>query len=304
VNGTAGHIVRFDSGLDALDKQRHFFEIAPMHDPADDVLKADTPADENTVFEADNLTFSYAAKPTIKGISFRIGKGEIVALVGANGSGKSTLVKLLLDMYKPDGGTLKVFGRAFSEYKRDFLRSKIGVFFQNYYIFHSPLRENVGVGAVEDMDKDAKIREAIKLGGAERVVEKLPQGMNTLLGKFQDPSGTELSGGEKQRVASARTYMSNRDVLIFDEPASMLDPIAELEQFTNIRNLLDGRTAILISHRVGFARLADKIIMLNEGEIAETGRHDELMAKNGLYATFFNEQAQWYGSAEGGGRNG
>jgi ATP-binding cassette subfamily B protein len=294
VGGTAGHIVRFDSGLDALNKQRNFFEIAPMYDPASDTGKADAPADENTVFEVENLTFSYDNKPTIKGISFKITKGEVVALVGANGSGKSTLVKLLLDMYKPDSGAIRVFGRSFSEYKRDFLRSKIGVFFQNYYIFHSPLRENVGVGAVEDMDDVTKIKAAIKLGGAVKVVEKLPQGIDTLLGKFQDPSGTELSGGEKQRVASARTYMSNRDVLIFDEPASMLDPIAELEQFTNIRNLLYGRTAILISHRVGFARMADKIIMLDNGEIAETGKHDELMQKNGLYAKFFNEQAQWY----------
>ncbi|MDR1329016.1 MAG: ABC transporter ATP-binding protein/permease [Oscillospiraceae bacterium] len=297
VSGTAGHIVRFDSGLDALDKQRRFFEIAPMHDPEADAGKAGAPADENTVFEADGLTFSYADKPAIKGISFKVNKGEVVALVGANGSGKSTLVKLLLDMYKPDGGTLKLFGREFGEYKRDFLRSKIGVFFQNYYIFHSPLRENVGVGAVEDMDDEAKIREAIRLGGAERVVEKLPRGIDTLLGKFQDPTGTELSGGEKQRVASARAYMSNRDVLIFDEPASMLDPIAEMEQFTNIQKLLDGRTAILISHRVGFARMADKIIMLNDGELAETGTHGELMAKGGLYAKFFNEQAQWYNTA-------
>jgi ATP-binding cassette subfamily B protein len=304
VTGIAGHIVRFDSGLDALDKQRAFFEMAPMFDMQADMDKADSTADDETVFEVENLKFSYDDKLTIDDISFNVRKGEIIALVGANGSGKSTLVKLLLNMYKPDSGSIKFFGRTFDEYKRDFLRGKIGVFFQNYHIFHASVRENVGVGAVEDMDNDAKIREAIRLGGAEKVVEKLPQGVDTLLGKFQDPSGTELSGGEKQRVASARAYMSNRDVLIFDEPASMLDPIAEMEQFTNIRNLLDGRTAILISHRVGFARMADKIIMLDKGKIAETGRHDDLMAKNGLYARFFNEQAQWYDTTKGGGGNG
>jgi ATP-binding cassette subfamily B protein len=156
------------------------------------------------------------------------------------------------------------------------------------------MRENVGVGAVEDMNDEAKIWEAIRMGGASKVVEKLPKGLDTILGKFQDRNGTELSGGEKQRVASARTHMSNRDILIFDEPASMLDPIAELEQFQNIRDLLDNRTAILISHRVAFARMADKIIMMDDGRIAETGTHDELMALNGLYAHFFNEQAQWY----------
>jgi ATP-binding cassette subfamily B protein len=299
ITGTARGIYSFDLGLDGLDKQRNFFEIAPMHDPADDVGKADTPAEENTVFEVEDLKFSYADKPTIKGISFKVNKGEIVALVGANGSGKSTLVKLLLNMYKPDSGTIKFFGRTYGEYKRDFLRSKIGAFFQDFYIFHSSLRENVGVGAVEDMDNEAKIREAMRRGQAEKIAEQLPNKLDTLLLKFMDKSGYELSGGEKQRVASARTHMSNRDVLIFDEPASMLDPIAEMEQFNNIREMLDGRTAILISHRVGFARMASKVIMLNDGEIAETGTHDELMAQDGLYARFFNEQAQWYDTKGG-----
>ena len=296
ISGMAMYIVRLDFGLISLDKQRRFFELIKPDGAAG---AADSPADENTVFDVENLSFSYSDKPAIKGISFKINKGEVVALVGENGSGKSTLVKLLLDMYRPSGGTIKMFGRAFNEYKRGFLRSKIGVFFQNFYIFHSPLRENVGVGAAEDMEDEGKILEAIRRGGAEKVAANLPQGLDTLLGKFQDPSGTELSGGEKQRVASARAHMSNRDVLVFDEPASMLDPIAEMEQFNGIREMLDGRTAILISHRVGFARMADKIIMLHDGEIAETGTHDDLMALNGKYAHFFNEQAQWYVTADG-----
>jgi ATP-binding cassette subfamily B protein len=297
VAGTAGHIVRFDSGLDALDKQRNFFEIAGVNSPesaASEIGRADTAADEQTVFEVDNLKFSYENKPAIKGVSFKINKGEVIALVGQNGSGKSTLIKLLLDMYKPDSGSVKVLGRAYADFKKDYIRKKIGVFFQNYYLFHSTMRENVGVGAVEDLNDEAKIWEAIRKGGAEKVVASLPNGLDTILGKFQDKNGTELSGGEKQRVASARTHMSNRDILIFDEPASMLDPIAEMEQFQNIRQMLDGRTAILISHRVGFARMADKIIMLDHGQIAETGTHDELMRSAGLYAHFFNEQAQWY----------
>ena len=291
ISGTARYIVRFDFGLISLDKQRRFFELIK---PDGESGVAETPADEDTVFEVENLSFSYESKPAIRGISFKVNKGEVVALVGKNGSGKSTLVKLLLNMYKPSEGTVKVFGRPYSEYKRDYIRKKISVFFQNFYIFHSTLRENVGIGALEDMDNEQKIQEAIKKGGAEKVVSNVPNGLDTLLGKFQDPSGTELSGGEKQRVASSRTHMSNRDVLIFDEPASMLDPIAEMEQFNNIRKMLDGRTAVLISHRVGFARMADKIIMLDDGVIAETGTHKELMDLNGQYAHFFNEQAQWY----------
>jgi ATP-binding cassette subfamily B protein len=297
VAGTAGHIVRFDSGLDALDKQRNFFEIAGVDKLNAHTIehgKSDSPADENTIFEVNNLKFSYGNKPTIKGVSFKINKGEVIALVGQNGSGKSTLIKLLLDMYKPDSGSVKVLGRAYADFKKDYIRKKIGVFFQNYYLFHSTMRENVGVGAIEDLNDEAKIWVAIRKGGAEKVVANLPNGLETILGKFQDKNGTELSGGEKQRVASARTHMSNRDILIFDEPASMLDPIAEMEQFQNISQMLDGRTAILISHRVGFARMADKVIMLDDGQIAETGTHDELMSKGGLYAHFFNEQAQWY----------
>jgi ATP-binding cassette subfamily B protein len=296
ISGTARYIVRFDFGLVSLDKQRRFFT---MIKPESARGTAESPADESTVFEVQNLMFSYENKPTIKDISFMIKKGEIVALVGQNGSGKSTLVKLLLNMYKPDSGLVKVLGRTYDAYKPGYIRTKIGVFFQNFYIFHSPLRENVGVGAVEDMEDEQKLAEAIRKGGAEKVVANLPQGMDTLLGRFQDPSGTELSGGEKQRVASARAHMSNRDILIFDEPASMLDPIAEMEQFNNIRNMLDGRTAILISHRVGFARMADKIIMLDDGQIAEMGSHEELMAQGGQYAHFFNEQAQWYSTVGG-----
>ena len=299
ISGTARNITTFDFGLIALDKQRRLFEVAKPGDYGD----ADTPADENVVFDVQNLTFSYGDTQTIKGINFCVNKGEIVALVGENGSGKSTLVKLLLNMYKPDGGTIKVFGREYSEYKHDYTRTKIGVFFQDYYIYHAPLRENIGVGAVEDIENEERILAALKKGSAEKVAENLPKGLDTILGTFQDPSGTELSGGEKQRVASARAHMSDRDVLIFDEPASMLDPIAEMEQFNGIRDMLDDRTAILISHRVGFARMADKIIMLDDGQIAETGTHNELMEKDGLYAKFFNEQAQWYDTAGKGGSN-
>ena len=297
ISGTAGHISRLQFSLVALNKQHQYLSLVQPVVYGD----ADTPADENTVFDVQNLTFSYADTQTIKDISFRVNKGEVVALVGENGSGKTTLVKLLLNMYKPESGSIRVFGRQYGEYKQDYIRTKIGVFFQDYYIYHAPVRENIGVGAVEDMENEERLIAAMKKGGAEKLVSKLPNGMDTLLGTFQDPSGTELSGGEKQRVASARAHMSDRDVLVFDEPASMLDPIAEMEQFNGIRDMLDGRTAILISHRVGFARMADKIIMLNDGEIAETGKHDELMAKDGLYAKFFNEQAQWYDTANIGG---
>ena len=290
ISGMAMHIVRLDFGLVSLNKQRSFFEyIKPETGGTMEV-----PTEESFVFEVTDLSFSYSGKPAIKGISFKVEKGEVIALVGANGSGKSTLVKLLLNMYKPDSGEIKLFGKAFDAYHKEFVRNKVGVFFQDYYIFHSSVRENIGVGAVADMDDDEKILEAAKLGGAAKLLSEMPQGLDTLLLKTFDPSGLELSGGEKQRIASSRAHMCNREVLIFDEPASMLDAIAELEQFKNIQGMLNGRTAILISHRIGFARMADKIIMLDDGEIAEMGTHDELISMDGLYAHFFREQAQWY----------
>ena len=295
ISGTAGNIYRFDSGLFALEQQMKIITYKPETDMELDKLKADTPLDENTVFKAENLCFNYIDdKPTLKNISFTVKKGEVVALVGVNGSGKTTLVKLLLNMYKPNSGSLTFMGRPYGDYRRDFLRSRIGVFFQDFFIFHQSFRENVAAGGIEDLDNEARILDAVNKGGADKVLANLTKGMDTLLGKFQDKSGTELSGGEKQRVGAARAHMNNRDVLIFDEPASMLDPIAEMQQFMNIKDMLDGRTAILISHRVGFARMADRIIMLDNGVIAETGKHDELMEKKGLYARFFNEQAQWY----------
>lgn len=295
VSGLAGLIYRFDSGLEGLDKQRAFFDIAekPMDKPESE--KFATPLDEGVVFDVENLNFTYdSGAEAIKNISFSVKRGETVALVGENGSGKSTLVKLLLNMYKPQSGSIKLFGREYGDYKKDFLRSRIGVVFQNFHIFHMTLRENVGAGRAEDMWNDVKINDAIQKGGAQKIVNNLSNGIETLLGKFMDKSGTELSGGEKQRVSAARAHMDNRDVLIFDEPASMIDPIAEMEQFISIKNMLNGRTAILISHRVGFARIADKIIMLKNGEIAEMGTHEELMKNGGEYAHFFNEQAQWY----------
>lgn len=297
VSGLAGLVYKFDAGLSGLEKQRLFFEIAEAEEDCD-ATKADTPEDENTVFAVEHLYFSYpSGTAALRDISFKVNRGETVALVGENGSGKSTLVKLLLNMYKPQSGSIRVFGRRYNEYNKDFLRSRIGVIFQNFHIFHLTMRENIGAGRVEDMWDDDKINDAIKKGGADKVVKKLKNGVETLLGNFMDKSGTELSGGEKQRVGAARAHMDNRDVLIFDEPASMLDPIAEMEQFMEIRNMLHGRTAILISHRIGFARIADKIIMLKDGKIAEMGTHNELMARNGAYAEFFQEQAQWYDTA-------
>lgn len=152
----------------------------------------------------------------------------------------------------------------------------------------------MGLGNVADMENEALIVDAIRKGGASKLIGKLKYGLLTLLGKQVSKEGAILSGGEGQRVAVSRTHMSDKDILIFDEPASMLDPIAEMEQFFSIKKKLSGRTAVLVSHRIGFARLADRIIVIQNGALVEDGTHEQLIQKDGVYATLFNEQAQWY----------
>jgi ATP-binding cassette subfamily B protein len=168
------------------------------------------------------------------------------------------------------------------------------MFFQDFHIFHATLRENVGFGDLKKLSNTERILLAMQKGGADKLPSRFPKGLDQWLLRKVIKEGAMLSGGEKQRVAVSRAHMSDKEILIFDEPAAALDPIAEMKQFHAIREKIEGRTAILISHRVGFARLADRIIVLNHGRLAESGTHEELMSSNGIYAGFFREQARWY----------
>jgi ATP-binding cassette subfamily B protein len=296
ISGLARNIMSFDYGLYALDRQRKFFEIAPFKDNSTKKFNSSIKKVENIpVFLLQDVSFAYReGVPVLKNINLRINKGEVIAIVGENGSGKTTLTKLLLGMFKPTAGNMEFLGNSYEKYLPDEIRASIGVFFQDFYLFHAPLSENIAYGDIANLNDEDKIYDAIQKSGADKVIRKLPKGIHTLLGKQVYKDGVELSGGEKQRIGVARAHMSNRDILIFDEPAAALDPIAEMDQFLNIRERLKGRTAILISHRVGFARMADKVLMMENGCIIEEGHHEELMAHNGAYARFFKEQAQWY----------
>lgn len=278
---------RFDYGLYGLGLLKDFLDQAPLISEEDEKDKHDTPADSEVCFEARNLTFAYpGGPPVLEDISFQIRKGETVALVGVNGSGKSTLLKLMMGLYKAPPGMLKFQGREYSDYKHEHFKNKIGTFFQDFFVFHLTVKENVGIGNVEHMENEEMIWDALKKGIDQRLNKEI----------YTD--GMALSGGETQRMAVARTHMSDKEILIFDEPASMLDPIAELEQFNHIKDKIQGHTAILVSHRIGFARLADRIIVLNKGRLEETGTHEDLLAKGGLYSKLFHEQAQWYDLSE------
>ena len=249
----------------------------------------------DTVFEARGLCFGYNdTNAVLHDVDFSLKKGEIVALVGHNGSGKSTLVKLLLQLFRPDKGELLFFGKPYDQYDHEFVRENINAFFQEFTIFHMSVKENVGIGDLGNINNTERIMDAIDKGGARKVIDKLPSGADTLLQRAADPTGHILSGGENQRVGVSRAHMSDKDVIIFDEPAAMLDPIAEMEQFLNIKQKLQGRSAVLISHRVGFARMADRIVVMDKGRVIETGTHEHLINQNGAYAEFFNQQAKWY----------
>lgn len=271
---------------------------SPLRRPAHpDALSTGGSRADDPVFSVRGLTFSYdGVHQTLRGVDLDIRKGEVVALVGENGSGKTTLVKVLMGVFKPDDGVVLFRGAPMASCTADELSASIGAFFQDFYLFHHTLAENVAYGDVRNIGDEGRVRRALALGGAERIAADMPDGLFTLIGRRIERAGVELSGGQKQLVAASRAYMGDKDVLIFDEPASMLDPLAEIEQFRTIRNRVEGKTGILISHRVGFARLADRIVMMEAGRVAEQGTHDELMAKNGLYAAFFREQARWYES--------
>ena len=294
VTGIARTLMLADHGLYALERQYKYFS-APEKNAADASAAENRPVTTDTVFKTEDLSYAYKSdKPALDHVSIEIKRGETIALVGANGSGKSTLVNNLLRIYKPPSGKLFFHGIDYDGLEQGFLKNSIGAFFQDYYLFHLPVFENVGFGGIENIGDMDKIDRALEKGGAAEFIIKLPKGSKTFIRKDVEETGADFSGGENQKIAVSKAHMSDKDILIFDEPASMLDPISELTQFTHIKEKLEGNTAILISHRVGFARLADRIILLSDGKVAEVGTHDELMAKNGLYANFFNEQARWY----------
>jgi len=245
-----------------------------------------------------NVSFTYAGKDpeteaALKNVSFTIHSGEAVALVGRNGAGKTTIVKLLTRLYDPDEGEILIGGRNIKEYDLEELREKVGVIFQDYVTYFMSARENIGVGRIAEIENQALVSSAAQKSGANTVIDKLPEGYETMLGRWFE-KGTQLSGGEWQKVALARAFMRDAPILILDEPTSSLDAQAEYDVFAKFRVLTKGKTAIFISHRFSTVRLADRILVLENGQIIENGPHQELVALGGHYAELFNLQAEAY----------
>jgi ABC-type multidrug transport system fused ATPase/permease subunit len=244
--------------------------------------------------EIKNLTYKYGEDITaVNDLSLIIKKGESIALIGENGSGKSTLIKCILGLYKPENGSVKIYGNESYDTDEEIIRKYISVTFQDYCTYPFTLRENVGFGDIGEIANDDKILKAVEFADADEILQKCGK-LDAVLGRQLEPDGVELSGGQWQRLALARAYMNMRDIAIFDEPSAALDPIAELKQFENLKATLKDKTSILISHRIGFARLADKIVVMDKGSIVEQGTHEDLLSQGGKYAEMFNAQKKWY----------
>jgi ATP-binding cassette subfamily B protein len=229
----------------------------------------------------------------LRGVDLKIGPGEKIALVGHNGAGKTTLIKLLSRLYDPTEGAILLDGADIREIDPLELRQKIGVIFQDFVRYHLPVSENIGFGQIEHADRMDKIIESARKSGADAMIENLPDGYQTMLGRWFH-GGHELSLGQWQRVALARAFMRDAEILVLDEPTASLDAQTEYEIFQHFKELTDGKMAILISHRFSTVRMADRIVVIQGGSIAEMGSHEELLRSEGIYARLFSMQAEGY----------
>lgn len=246
-------------------------------------------------FEFQNVSFKYEGQEgyALKNVNLSIRAGEKVALVGPNGAGKTTLIKLLTRLYDPTEGRILLDGVDLRDYDLNDLRQNIGVIFQDFVRYHLTAAENVGFGQIDRLDDRERIIRAAEKSGAHPLIESLPDGYETTLGRWFS-QGRDLSGGEWQKVALGRAFMRDCQVLVLDEPTAALDAENEMRVFEQFRELTSDRTAILISHRFSTVRMADRIFVVEDGQISEEGSHAELLQIAGTYARLFNLQAESY----------
>jgi len=243
-----------------------------------------------------NLSFTYPGNtsPAVKDVSFEIKKGEIIALAGPNGSGKSTLVRLLTRLYDPDAGSVLYDGTDIKHIDPEAYRKHFSVVFQDFMLYNLNAGENIRLGNIEENDPGMRMKDAARHAGVHDLLKNLPRGYDTVIGNLFDDS-RELSWGEWQKIALARALYRDSSVLILDEPSSALDADTEYEIFSRFREIVRGRTAILISHRLSNVSLADRIIVLDRGCVAESGTHEELMGREGPYYEMYVKQAGRFG---------
>lgn len=273
---------------------RDFFDYEPS------IVSGSKKVDKFKSLEFKNVSFKYPSsnKNSLNNVSFKLNEGETLAIVGINGAGKSTLLKLILRFYDPTQGEILYNGVNIKEYEVGSLRNSFATVFQDYKNFALSVFENVMCRPCTEDDK-AKAKQALVDSGVWRKVETFEKGGNTVLSREFDEKGAGLSGGENQKVSTARLFARNFEIAILDEPSSALDPVAESDMYDSLERVTKGKTVVYISHRLSSATIADRIIVLDNGSIIETGTHNELMELNGAYTKMFSLQASNYSVEEG-----
>lgn len=269
-----------------------FLKVEPRIVSRPHALPAPRPMTDGIVFE--RVSFAYpGGRAVLAGLDLRISAGERIALVGENGQGKTTIVKLLTRLYDPTGGRILLDGNDLRDYRLEDLHREIGVIFQDFMRFELTARQNIAVGRIDPIPADGDIELAARKSLADAVICRLPNGYQQLLGRRFD-GGVDLSGGEWQKLALARAYLRDAQMLVLDEPTAALDAPSEYEVFRRFSDLTAGKMALLISHRFSTVRMADRIVVLSNGLISEQGSHHELLARGGRYAEMFELQASNY----------
>ena len=271
-----------------------FFNMEPLvRREATEYRLFPRPIRQGFVFEDVGFRYPSSERWAVRHLNFTLHAGEKLALVGENGAGKTTLIKLLSRLYDPTEGRILLDGHPIQAYDPGELRAEIGVIFQDFVRYQMNAATNIAVGKIAEERNLEKIDDAAYRGMADRVIEKLPQGYEQMIGK-RFANGVDLSGGEWQKIAISRAYMREAQILVLDEPTAALDARAEYEVFRRFSDLTAGKTAVLISHRFSTVRMADRILVLQNGQMLEIGTHEELLEKDGKYAELFGLQAQGY----------
>lgn len=288
-------------GISTVKRESMYFKnLAEFLEYENKVVNGAKTADEFKTLEFKNVTFTYpeAKEPTLKNFDFKLSKGQTIAIVGENGAGKSTFVKLLLRFYDVTDGEILYNGVNIKEYDIDSLRERISTVFQDYKVFALSVAENVLCKEIETNEELIKAVDTMKNSGAYDFVENLPEKENTVITREFDEKGVGLSGGEQQKLAVARVFAGNTDLAILDEPSSAFDPVAEYKMYENLIEATKDKTVIYISHRLSSAVLSDKIFVISDGTVKESGSHKELMELNGIYSNMFTLQAESYKNSE------
>ena len=278
-----------------IDYLKQYFQLS------EDEEHTDVPMPQSFDIEFRDVWFRYpdTDKDILKGLSFSVKNGEKISVVGENGEGKSTMVKLLLGLFTPDKGEIRIGGVPLEQYSREQKTQLFGTVFQDFSHFQITAKENIVIGDLTDTKNPAKFQSSVSRSRLRRTLDDLPEKENSLLGK-EFEGGTDLSGGQWQRIAMARVLYADRPILILDEPTSQLDPMAESELYGEFSGIAKDKTSLFITHRLGSTAITDRIIVISGGIVAQSGSHDELLQSGGLYAEMFLAQKSWYEHEEGG----